>query len=334
MFKIPRLKYPTSLCFEPIQLCNAQCSMCPYSILQHEEGYRGKAMSVENVENILDQFGYLIKKYNFEKEAVVLPYRYSDPLITKHLELIFKKAKEYNYKVQITTNAVSLKRERLEILDKYKDYLCEKIRISIIGTTREEVKKHMKVDLDKTIKNLIYVSEEFPKLVKRFEIPIRGCNETPNDLDNIKLLVAELKKYGFKAHPVFNWIVNRISGEEQIINETNFVAGCKLYNYKVLRRMEVMVNGDVVLCCDDAYGHEKYGNIFKQDMETIWNSSLLKKHQLIFSKKFSKEKKELFCNKCSRATFNKRPYGNLKAISRFGLKKYVEKNFKKELDYL
>ena len=52
MFKIPRLKYPTSICFEPIQLCNAQCTMCPYTTLQHEEGYKGKQMNENMVNDI------------------------------------------------------------------------------------------------------------------------------------------------------------------------------------------------------------------------------------------------------------------------------------------
>ena len=72
MFKIPRLKYPTALCFEPIQLCNAQCTMCPYTTLQHEEGYRGKSMSTDQINHILEQFGHLIKKYSFEKNIAKL----------------------------------------------------------------------------------------------------------------------------------------------------------------------------------------------------------------------------------------------------------------------
>ena len=95
-----------------------------------------------------------------------------------------------------------------------------------------------------------------------------------------------------------------------------------------------MVSGDVVLCCDDAYGHESYGNIFKESIEKIWNTTLLEKHKSIFSLKYSEDKDNLFCNKCSRATFNKRPYNNLKAIGNFGITKYFLKNFKNELDYL
>ena len=39
---IPRLKFPTELEFEPIQLCNALCFTCPYTSLQEDPEYRGK----------------------------------------------------------------------------------------------------------------------------------------------------------------------------------------------------------------------------------------------------------------------------------------------------
>ena len=39
---IPRLKFPTELEFEPIQLCNALCFTCPYTLLQENSEYRGK----------------------------------------------------------------------------------------------------------------------------------------------------------------------------------------------------------------------------------------------------------------------------------------------------
>ena len=54
-------------------------------------------------------------------------------------------------------------------------------------------------------------------------------------------------------------------------------------------------------------------------LKKIWNTTLYEKHKLIFSKVYQKEKDNLFCNKCSRATFNKRPYNNFKAVNNFNL---------------
>ena len=66
--KYPRFKFPTELEFEPIQLCNALCFTCPYTFLQESKEYRGKKMSREQIQNLLEQFGdLLIKIENFFK---------------------------------------------------------------------------------------------------------------------------------------------------------------------------------------------------------------------------------------------------------------------------
>ena len=85
-------------------------------------------------------------------------------------------------------------------------------------------------------------------------------------------------------------------------NNENYVVGCGLtYESSILRNMHVMVDGDVVLCCDDATKEKTFGNVFKDGLLNIWNGPLKDEHELIFSNKFSKNKFDLICNNCSRA---------------------------------
>ena len=65
ILKVPRLPFPTELEFEPIQLCNAKCFVCPYTRLQEDDNYRGKKMSREQIDFVLSDFGGLLKKYNY-----------------------------------------------------------------------------------------------------------------------------------------------------------------------------------------------------------------------------------------------------------------------------
>ena len=67
--------------------------------------------------------------------------------------------------------------------------------------------------------------------------------------------------------------------------------------------MEVLVNGQAVLCCDDAEGKTNYGNIFEIGIEGAWKT-MQKEHKIIYDKKYSEAKKNLICNTCSRAKFN------------------------------
>ena len=53
---------PTSIAFEPINLCNAKCYCCPYTTLSEDKTYHGKVMSKEQIGMLLHDYGSLIKK--------------------------------------------------------------------------------------------------------------------------------------------------------------------------------------------------------------------------------------------------------------------------------
>jgi len=71
---------------------------------------------------------------------------------------------------------------------------------------------------------------------------------------------------------------------------------------RILRQMEVLVDGQTVLCCDDAEGKTNYGNVFEIGIEKAWNN-LQKEHTTIYAKEYSESKKNLICNTCSRGKF-------------------------------
>ena len=71
---------------------------------------------------------------------------------------------------------------------------------------------------------------------------------------------------------------------------------------RILRQMEILVNGQVVLCCDDADGKTNHGNVFEIGIEKAWQN-LQNEHTLIFEQKWSNDKKHLICNSCTRGRF-------------------------------
>ena len=88
------------------------------------------------------------------------------------------------------------------------------------------------------------------------------------------------------------------------INPEWYVQGCAMKGGRILRQMEILVCGQVVLCCDDADGKTNYGNVFKDGIEATWKN-LQNEHNLIFAKKYSNDKKHLICNSCTRARFKR-----------------------------
>ena len=134
---------PTQLCFEPIQLCNAACFMCPYTWLSKDTEYRGVRMSREQIKILIEEYAGLCKKYNAKPwSTCITPWRYSDPLVCPDLEYIFELADKHKLRVEMTTNGVSFTERNCKIIQKYL-HTIDEIIISVIGFNHAEIKEFM-----------------------------------------------------------------------------------------------------------------------------------------------------------------------------------------------
>ena len=108
-----------------------------------------------------------------------------------------------------------------------------------------------------------------------------------------------------------HWMTNRMGAGDGVwmegadfnIDEKNFVKGCAMVYGKIFRKMEILVDGTAVLCCEDATKRTNYGNVFNDGVEKVWDN-LRQEIVLIYSRKFTEAKKNLICNTCSRAKGN------------------------------
>ena len=97
-----------------------------------------------------------------------------------------------------------------------------------------------------------------------------------------------------------DWVENRMGDGDgdwtqpydAVINEKNYMQGCAMGGGRILRQMEVLVDGQTVLCCDDAEGKTNYGNVFEIGIEKAWNN-LQKEHSIINDRLYRSEKKDL-----------------------------------------
>ena len=299
---------PTSIAFEPINLCNARCYCCPYTTLSQDTTYHGKAMSQGQIGTLLHDYGSLIKKYQVrDYTCAISPWRYSDPLVQPNLEYIMELCDQYRITVGITTNGVSFTAKQCEILHKYR-HLLGNIHISVIGHTSQELWEFMRIKKDKTLKSLNFVRENYPRLSEKIRIGIKHKNQSATASGSV---IAEYQKATLgKVKSKTDWVENRMGDgdgdwtqpHDAVINQKNYMQGCAMGGGRVLRQMEVLVDGQVVLCCDDAEGKTNYGNVFEIGIERAWNN-LQKEHDTIYAKQYSESKKNLICNTCSRGKF-------------------------------
>ena len=309
--------FPTLLQFEPIQLCNAQCFCCPYPQLATDKSYTQQRMSEAKMEALLDDFGGIRTRHNYEGKLRLHPFRYSDPsLLTDSLELILKKAKQHKLAIGFTTNGQNLTDNTIARLDQYAEFI-EKISISFIGSSASEIRENMGLDIVKVTKNINKIKET-KNLSKKLRITLRALKDTKEEKQNLDLL-EEIYSYNLNGtikREASSWLQNRIS--EEISNDDSgtflgpisdvesqspdrYVVGCSKYIYD---RLEVDVKGNALLCCDDAYGLKHFGNVFIDGIDDVWERYITSEHRVINEKKYSKAKDALICAGCSRAVWS------------------------------
>jgi len=300
---------PTSIAFEPINLCNAKCYCCPYTTLSEDKTYHGQLMTKEQLGTLLHDYGSLIKKYKVKDYTCsVSPWRYSDPLVQPNLEYIMELCNHYKIKIGLCTNGVSFTKKQCEILNKY-IHLTGNLHMSVIGHTEEELWEFMKIKKTKTLESLKFVKDNYPELSKKIRIGIKHKVQSATASAST---VAEYQNVILgKVKSKSNWVENRMGDGDgdwtkpydTVIDKNNYMQGCSMGSGRILRKMEVLVNGQAVLCCDDAEGKTNYGNIFEIGIEGAWKN-MQKEHEIIYAKEYSDNKKNLICNTCSRAKFN------------------------------
>lgn len=297
---------PLELSFEPVNLCNAKCFCCPYTLLSEDKAYTQQKMSSEQIEKLITEFGELTKEKGVKPlTASVQPWRYSDPLVCKDLELVCQLAEKYDLIVQLTTNAVSFTDAKCEMLSRYLKHIPQ-IFVSVIGYNQKEIKDWMDIDLNITRTRLLKMKERYPELSKKLVIGIKHKNQSPNKADYAPVIEEFRKLTLGKVKVKKRWLENRLvsnklstDGINFEINENNFINGCRMNHGKILRRLEIMVGGQAVLCCDDATGQTNYGNVFDIGIQGVWEN-LSEAHSLIYNQEYTNDKKDLICNSCSR----------------------------------
>ena len=303
------LSTPIELAFEPINLCNAKCFCCPYTYLEKDKEYRGKKMSDEQIKTLLEDFADGIKKHNIDpSKTTVKPWRYSDPLVCPSLELVFDICQRHGLRISLTTNAVSFGEKKCDLIEKYIDSI-NRINVSIIGYNKQEIREWMDLDWDVTKARLLMVRDKYPAISEKMNIGVKHKTQDP-ERKHYAPVVQEIQGLTLgKVKKKSNWLENRLvynklddDGLDFNISGKQFVQGCAMVRGKILRTLEVLVDGQAVLCCDDATGQTDFGNVFDIGIDGVWKN-ISQYHKLIYDAVYSDEKKNMMCNTCSRAKF-------------------------------
>ena len=238
--------------------CNLNCSFCS------EIKKPKKEMTISEFQIVIDK----IKKYT---DYIYLHIK-GEPLLHSKLDEILSICDENNIFVNITTNGTLLK-ARKEILLKHKSVrqinislhsenniinyfedvfeTCKELSTKVFINYRLWSLDNYKLDKESTI--------IVNKIIKNYNLSTDDVNKLKND-NNITIGINTF----VNKNNLFTWPDESLG--------LNINAKC----YGLTSHIGILVDGTIVPCCLDSNGVINLGNIFKDDLEEVLNSKLVK----------------------------------------------------------
>jgi radical SAM protein with 4Fe4S-binding SPASM domain len=261
--------------------CNLKCPMC---IVHGEvsdprlQSFLRRSMSLEDARRILDEI--------MAAKPLVKPLLWSEPLLAKDFREHVKAMKDRGMAVSIDTNGLLMREDLATFLVQIEfDGVC----VSIDSTTKETLQKVRGIDkLDKIHSAVdILLAARGDRMKPRIGVSFTTQDANRHELD------------AFIAH----WIqrvdfvrVGQLYADGQFpdVQPTGERVPCDaLYNTMVIH-----TNGDVSICCLDAFAENVVGNVFAEGVRAVWHGEKL--NGIRHLHETGQYNKVPFCAGCSR----------------------------------
>ena len=265
---------------EITNICNMHCSFCP-------ETKRAKAtMSVKD-------FEYVAKQIIEYTDYIYLHVK-GEPLLHPGLKEILDICKEYNLKVNISTNGT--------LLNKNKELLKG---IRQLNVSLHSFEQDNNIKLEEYLRDVLSACNELSNsgVIIRYKL----WNAEKDILNNEKIIRALAEMYNVELNDTTYSKDKKLSENIYLSIKTPF----KWPDLKDAEQQEstchglrgqiaILVDGTVVPCCVDNNGDIPLGNIFKTELAQILNS----KRAIDIKKGFENNKcTETLCKKCEYRKF-------------------------------
>ena len=279
-----RNPYPTQLIVDIHSYCNGQCVICPYPRLRKKNpmGIMDEQLFIK----IINDFSELSKDNHFQGHCLFCNmgelFVYPE-LAAERLRYVIS----MGLAIDIQTNAALLYPQVVDLLKE--SGFKGSITISCHGISAPVYKRIMGLDIGKTLKNIDYLLENYP----REKIGIQSIPyHWPRG--EAKLVRSYFGRKGISVRmPLPNsragLVPELTSGAKQAL------VGCNAG--RPLTEMVICFNGDVLLCCNDMGQQEVAGNLQRHSIEEVWNGeAMCKKISQIYGGTPSPD--DFLCRKC------------------------------------
>lgn len=287
---------PTTLFIETSNYCNLKCPVCRTGSnnLVRPKGN----MSFENFKIIIDQ----VKNYT----NTTALYFMGEPFLNPDIYKIISYAKKAGIFTTLCTNGELLEPNKVltsgldEIWfqvsgltkESHTNYRVgsnfDKMMENLTGlnTLREELNGKLRIVVGFIVmKHNEHQLKDFDELCKKLKVD-EGVKITPRvySLDHAGEFLPKKRKFN-------RYELEEFRDKKVLALLRRFRNDCKWLWFCT----EITWNGDVLPCCEDEEANFVMGNIFKEDLASIWNNDKYKE----FRKKILKKQKDVFiCSRC------------------------------------
>jgi len=295
---------PSTVVIALSNYCNNKCRFCPMGYVDREKEY----MSLKGFKSLVADLKAL--KYSGRIELCF----YNEPLeikkLNEYLQVI--KSELRGCTVMIESNGVYIKDAKF-VIDLFESGLNQlKINIYSDGSEKDIERKGkwmMKLadycfeaaeklglslgskDMYKSTKGIIDIVDKrfFMMEIDGEQFSRVNCSLFSEEFGD-KNKKTRNKKYNFVENRA-GFLNDKFENTEMVLKEP-MKETCTL----VFRRIHILHNGDVALCCNDFKADVLLGNVFETSIEEIWNSDLLNMYRL---RLFNKNRNNKMCSECN-----------------------------------
>ncbi|MDY6800668.1 MAG: radical SAM protein [Bacteroidota bacterium] len=288
---------PISLTVEPTNFCNLHCTECPTgnNSLRREKGF----LKISDYKNIIDT----LSPWLFYQ----MIYLQGEPFLHPQIFNIITYAHQQNIYTCTSTNGHFITHENAQ---KIIESGLDKIIISVDGVNQETYEKYRKGgELQKVVSGIKILSNlkkkyqtKYPKIIIQFlvfrfnehqvkEIKFLGKSIGAN---KVELKTAQIESVNDKLDLLPR--NNRYSRYTSKNNHTLIKNKLKNRCFRIWSTIVTTWEGDVIPCCFDKNANHKMGNMHKNNLIEIWQSSGFNRfrHTILTNRKKIK-----MCNNCT-----------------------------------
>ncbi|MCI5774102.1 MAG: radical SAM protein, partial [Erysipelotrichaceae bacterium] len=230
--------------------CNLNCSFC------HKNTRPAHFMTIVEFEHIIKQ----IRPFT----SFLYLHVQGEPLLHPQLDALLDMCDQYQMQVQLVTNGTLIHKYP----DLYKHSALRKISFSLHSIDQQEM------DIDRYFAPIY----QFINAATNTFIELRFWNR--NDMKAKSLAIFEKIQKLYDMQATKKKDSYKLTSNIYLYFQDEFEWPAKAQNvdhdgycYAANNMIAILSNGQVTLCCLDANGEINLGNIFKQDLNTILQSS-------------------------------------------------------------